>query len=122
MTMLQTEYEFTLPKGYVDAEGSLHQKGVMRLAAAADELLPVKDPRVQRNPGYLSVIVLARVISKLGSLEDVNPGIIEKLFVGDLSFLQNLYGEINGNGSGIKRVTCPKCGEVFEEETDAPGE
>ncbi len=111
-----------MPKGYVDAEGSLHQKGVMRLATAADEVLPVKDPRVQRNPGYLPIIVLARVISKLGDLQEVNPGIIEKLFVGDLAYLQSLYGEINGNGNPHVPATCPKCGEVFEKETAPPGE
>ena len=120
--MLQTEYEFTLPKGYVDAEGSLHQKGVMHLATAADEILPAKDPRVQRNPNYLPVIVLSRVISKLGDLQEVNPGIIEKLFVGDLTFLQDLYGKINGNGNSTVKVTCPRCGEEFEEETASPGE
>lgn len=120
--MLQTEYEFTLPRGYVDSDGNLHQKGMMRLATAADEILPTKDQRVQRNPNYLPVIVLSRVISRLGDLQDVNPGVIEKLFIGDLTFLQDLYGKINGNGNASVKVTCPKCGEVFEEETAAPGE
>lgn len=119
--MLQTEYDFTLPKGFVDDDGSLHKKGVMRLATAADEILPMKDPRVQRNPAYLSAILLSRVITKLGDLEDVNPGIVEKLFVGDLAYLQELYQRINGDGSMALKVTCPKCGEQFEQEFSAPG-
>jgi hypothetical protein len=120
--MLQTEYEFTLPKGYVDGDGNLHQKGMMRLATAADEILPSKDPRVQRNANYLPLIVLSRVVSKLGDLQDVNPGVIEKLFVGDLTFLQDLYRHINGNGDARMEVSCPKCGEVFQEDIPAPGE
>jgi len=120
--VLQTEYEFTLPKGFVDEEGALHKKGLMRLATAADEILPMKDPRVQRNPAYLTTIVLSRVITRLGEVQAVNPGIIEKLFVGDLAYLQELYQRINGNGSTMMKVTCPKCGERFEEEISSPGE
>lgn len=120
--VLQTEYEFTLPKGYVDTDGNLHQKGVMRLACAADEILPMKDPRVQSNPSYLTVILLSRVVSKLGELRDVNPGIIEKLFVADLTFLQEFYKRINGNGNVMMTVKCPKCGETFQEEISTPGE
>jgi len=120
--MLQTEFEFTLPKGYVDENGNLHQKGLMRLANASDEILPVKDPRVQRNPAYLTIIVLSRVIVRLGDLQSINPGIIEKLFVADLNFLQDLYQKINGGGSSRVKVTCPKCGESFEEEIALPGE
>jgi hypothetical protein len=114
--VLQTEFEFVLPKGYVDEEGSLHRKGLMRLATAADEILPMKDPRIQRNPAYLTIIVLSRVITKLGDLKDVNPGTIEKLFVGDLAYLQELYRRANGDGSLVAKVTCPKCGEQFDEE------
>lgn len=120
--VLQTEYEFTLPKGYVDQDGALHKKGVMRLAAAADEILPMKDPRVQSNPAYLTIILLSRVISKLGELQDVNPGIIEKLFVQDLTFLQELYRRINGDGNLLLKVKCPHCGETFDKEISAPGE
>lgn len=119
--VLQTEYEFTLPKGYVDEEGNLHTKGIMRLATAGDEILPMKDPRVQRNPAYLTTIVLSRVITKLEGIEDVNPGIIEKLFVGDLAYLQELYQRINSNGNATIKATCPKCGEKFEEEILSPG-
>lgn len=91
----QTEIDFTLPKGYLDGDGVLHKDGVMRLATAADEILPLKDPRVQQNPGYLTVIVLARVITRLGSLADVNTKAVEGLFASDLSFLQDLYEKLN---------------------------
>lgn len=120
--VLQTEYEFTLPKGYIDESGTLHKKGIMRLATAADEILPMKDPRVQANPSYLSTIVLSRVIVKLGDLQDVNPGIIEKIFVGDIAFLQELYQRINGNGTVTLKAKCPQCGEQFEKEISSPGE
>lgn len=119
--VLQTEHEFTLPKGYVDEEANLHKKGIMRLATAADEILPMKDPRVQRNPAYLTTIVLSRVITKLGDLQDVNPGIVEKLFVGDLAYLQEFYQRINGDGNVTVKVTCPKCGEQVEREISSPG-
>lgn len=93
--MFATEVEFTLGKGYLDADGVLHTRGVMRLATAADEILPLKDPRVQQNPGYLTVIVLARVITGLGSLPDVNTKVVEGLFVSDLEQLQQLYERLN---------------------------
>lgn len=91
----QTEVEFTLPKGYFDDE-VLHRDGTMRLATAADEILPLKDPRVQQNPAYLTVIVLARVVTKLGSLADVNTKVIEGLYASDLNYLQQLYEQMNG--------------------------
>lgn len=93
----QTEIEFDLPKGYVDADGTLHRSGVMRLATAADEILPMRDPRVQENDAYLPVIVLARVITRLGSLRDVHTGVIEGLYASDLAFLENLYARFNGS-------------------------
>jgi hypothetical protein len=92
----QTEVEFELPKGYVDASGTLHRRGVMRLATAADEILPLRDPRVAQNEAYLSVIILARVILRLGSLPDVHPGVIEGLYASDFAYLQKLYERING--------------------------
>ena len=110
---LQTEFEFTLPKGYVDSEGNLHKVGIMRLATAADEILPQKDPRVQSNPAYLSVILLSRVITKLGNLSDVNPQIVEDLFLPDLAYLQELYQRINDD-SVLFKVTCPHCEEEVE--------
>jgi hypothetical protein len=120
--VLQTEYEFTLPKGFVSSDGSLHKEGVMRLASAADEILPMKDPRVQANPSYLMVILLSRVVTKLGEIKEVTPGVIEKLFIGDLSFLQDFYSRVNGDGSIMLEVKCPGCGEVFETEAGSPGE
>jgi hypothetical protein len=92
----QTEVEFTLPKGYLDGDGQLHKSGVMRLATAADEILPLKDPRVQQNQAYLVIVVLARVVTKLGSLPDVNTKVIENLFASDLNYLQTLYERLNG--------------------------
>ena len=120
----QTEVEFTLPRGYMDEGGMLHQQGVMRLATAADEILPLRDPRVQSNPAYLTVIVLSRVITKLGSLPDVNPRIVENLFASDVSYLQSLYQQINtnSNGNGHKRVSCPNCNEEIDVEDHSLGE
>ena len=103
--MFRTEYEFVLPQGYLDEDGELHREGVMRLATAADEILPLKDPRVQKNPAYLAVIVLSRVITRLGGLDAVTTKTVENLFVADLAFLQRLYNEIN-------RVDAPDPAEV----------
>ena len=115
----QTEIEFTLPKGYMDSDGTLHKTGSMRLATAADEILPLKDPRVQQNPAYLTVILLSRVITSLGSLPDVNPRIVENLFASDLSYLQAFYQRINSNGSAALNTTCPSCGNTFAVEMEA---
>jgi hypothetical protein len=93
----QTEIDFELPKGYVDDEGTLHRRGVMRLATAADEILPLRDPRVQQNEAYLAVIVLARVIVRLGNLPEVHTGIIEGLYASDLAYLQRLYEQLNSD-------------------------
>ncbi|MDV3002743.1 MAG: hypothetical protein N5P05_004398 (plasmid) [Chroococcopsis gigantea SAG 12.99] len=120
--ILQTEYNFTLPMGYVDAGGTLHREGVMRLAKGADEIVPLKDPRVQNNPAYLIVILLSRVVIRLGSLGAINPGVIEELFAADLAYLQELYNRINGNGVRSLTVICPHCQERFGVEIDQPGE
>lgn len=90
-----TEIDFELPKGYVDDSGELHRRGTMRLATAADEILPLRDPRVQQNEAYLAVIVLARVITRLGSLAEVSTNVIEGLFASDLAYLERLYEQIN---------------------------
>jgi hypothetical protein len=119
--MLQTEFPFTLPRGYVDAEGNLHREGVMRLATAYDEIAPMKDPRVQANPGYLVIILLSRVITRLGDLEHINPKVIEGLFSADLAFLQDFYRRINENGHSHLTVTCPHCEAEFEVEVNGPG-
>jgi hypothetical protein len=93
--MLQTEFEFTLPKGYLDADGNMHRKGLMRLAKAMDEIAPMKDPRVKANPAYSTIIILARVVSRLGALDEITPAVIEGLFAVDLNYLHKLYREIN---------------------------
>jgi len=99
----QTEVPFCLPRGYIDAHGVLHRHGVMRLATAADEILPLRDPRVQQNPAYLAVIVLGRVITKLGSVTDIDPHMIEGLFASDFDYLQRLYEELNSAEEGASR-------------------
>jgi hypothetical protein len=119
---LQTEFQFTLPKGYIDKDGNLHKKGTIRLASAADEILPMKDPKVQRNPSYLAIIVLSRVITKLGELPHISTDTIENLFISDLTYLQELYRRINGDGDLVLDLKCPHCNEPFQELLTAPGE
>jgi len=119
--MFQTEFEFTLPCGYVDAEGSLHREGMMRRATAADEILPLKDPRVQKNPAYLVIILLSRVITRLGGVEQINPRVIENLYATDLAYLQDLYNDINQLNNGHMPVTCPECQHSFEAEKTVVG-
>jgi len=111
---LQTEFEFTLPRGYVDNQGNLHRHGTMRLATAMDEIAPLRDPRVAANQAYLSVILLARVVTKLGNISDVNTSIIEKLFSADFAFLQDFYRRINEDGTSKLATTCPQCSHKFE--------
>lgn len=93
--MFQTEFEFTLPKGYLDSDGNLHRKGVMRLSTAMDEISPLRDPRVKANPAYATIIILARVITKLGAVSEVTPMVVEGFFAQDLSYLQSFYRRIN---------------------------
>ena len=112
--VFETEFAFELPKGYVDENGTLHRHGTMRLATAADEILPMRDPRVQQNPGYLTIILLARVITRLGEVKAMDTRIIEKLFTADLAFLQDMYQRINQVEAPAISVTCPKCGHGFE--------
>jgi hypothetical protein len=119
--MIQTEYPFTLPIGYQDEHGTLHREGVMRLATAADEILPLKDPRVQSTQAYLIIILLARVITRLGSVNPINPKVIEGLYAADLGYLQELYNRINLYGKSSVRVACPKCAHEFDVETDNLG-
>ncbi len=119
--MLQTEFPFTLPRGYVDAEGNLHREGVMRMATAYDEIAPLRDPRVQANPGYLVLILLSRVITRLGSLTQLNPKMMEGLFSADLAYLQDLYRRINESGHTRLAVTCPHCQGEFEVEIASLG-
>jgi len=119
--MLQTEFPFTLPRGYVDGEGTLHREGVMRLATAFDEIAPLKDPRVQSNPAYLLVILLSRVVTRLGTVEVINPRVIEGLFAADLAYLQDLYHRINENGHNRVQTQCPHCEQQFELEISGLG-
>lgn len=119
---LQTEYEFTLPRGYVDGSGDLHRKGTMRLATAIDEIAPLRDPRVRANQAYLTIVLLARVVTKLGTLADVNSGVIEGLFSADVAFLQDFYGRINDPGAMKVEVTCPSCSHSFEVDVLPAGE
>ena len=116
--MLQTEYEFTLPIGYVDPNGDLHREGIMRLATAADEILPLKDPRVQANQAYLIIILLSRVITKLGKYTEINPKTVEGVYAEDLSYLQDFYNRINTTGRATMSCICPKCEHEFETEVN----
>lgn len=110
----QTEYEFELPRGYIDQNGEVHKKGVMRLATAADEIMPLRDPRVQQNPGYLTIILLSRVVTKLGALSAVNNRVIENLFTVDMAFLQDLYQRINMQEVPAYKAVCPHCEKEFD--------
>ncbi|MFG2383774.1 hypothetical protein [Streptomyces avermitilis] len=113
---LRTEFEFELPRGYVDDSGTVHRHGVMRLATARDELIPMRDVRVQENPAYLSVVLLGRVITQLGTLSMVHDGVVENMFASDLAFLQDFYRQVNAEGHTRAAVTCPHCEEPFEVE------
>lgn len=109
-----TQYPFELPRGYVDPSGIEHSKGIMRLATAADEIMPLNDPRVQENPSYLSVIILTRVITSLGSLPRVTNEVIENMFTADIAFLQDMYVRINDvEPRGISAI-CPVCRHEFQ--------
>ncbi len=112
--MFDTEFSFVLPKGYVDRDGNLHKNGTMRLAAAADEIVPLRDPRVQQNPGYLTIILLSRVITKLGEMPAVDTRVVEGLYTADLAFLQDFYQRINQAEIPVYRTICPHCGEEIE--------
>jgi hypothetical protein len=94
--MFPTEFEFTLPKGYLDTEGNLHRKGVMRLSTAIDEIAPLRDPRVKANPAYATIMILSRVITQLGALSEIDPAMVENFFAQDLNYLQDFYRHING--------------------------
>jgi hypothetical protein len=112
--LMRTEFAFELPRGYMDGAGTVHRNGIMRLATARDELVPLRDDRVRENPQYLTVVLLARVITRLGSVTDVHAGIVEDMFATDLAFLQDLYRRINSEGHTRAGVDCPDCGHRFE--------
>jgi hypothetical protein len=119
--MFETEFEFVLPLGYADEDGTLHRDGVMRRATAADEILPLRDPRVEKNPAYLIVILLSRVITQLGSLSQVTPNVIERLYATDLAYLQDLYNRVNALEPERVQVMCPECEREIQVEVDGLG-
>jgi hypothetical protein len=110
---LRTEYQFTLPCGFVDERGDLHRGGVMRLATALDEVEPLRDPRVRGNEAYLSILLLSRVVVELGAISPVSPAVVERLFATDFTYLQNLYERVNQADSGLVETECPTCGTRF---------
>jgi hypothetical protein len=110
---LRTEFSFELPRGYVDDAGVVHRDGTMRLATARDELLPLRDDRVRENPAYLTVMLLGRVVTRLGTVTDVHAGVIENLFASDVAFLQDLYRRVNSEGHTRAAVSCPQCSHDF---------
>jgi hypothetical protein len=110
---LQTEFRFTLPRGFVDEAGTVHREGRMRLATARDELVPLRDDRVRENPAYLTVVLLGRVITELGTLPRVDASVVEEMFASDLAFLQDFYRRINAEGHTLAAVTCPQCQHEF---------
>ncbi|MFJ3924633.1 hypothetical protein [Streptomyces sp. NPDC090022] len=110
---MRTEFTFELPRGYVDGAGQVHRTGMMRLATARDELVPLRDDRVRENPAYLSVVLLGRVVERIGTVTDVHAGVIEDLFASDLAFLQDFYRRINAEGHTRAQVRCPSCETAF---------
>jgi hypothetical protein len=111
---LQTEFTFELPLGYVDESGERHRRGVMRLATARDEIMPLRDPRVRDNDAYLTVLLLSRVVTELGTLAAITPAVVEGLFAADLAFLQDLYSGVNQEGHSRVPAVCPQCKHPFE--------
>ena len=111
---MRTEFPFTLPRGYVDASGNVHREGAMRLATARDEIEPLRSAEVKQNEAYLSVLLLARVVTKLGDVPDVTPDVVESLFAADFDHLQRLYERLNTDGESVGAVTCPSCAQAFE--------
>jgi hypothetical protein len=112
--MLQIEFDFVLPKGYIDGHGNMHREGTMRLSTAIDEIAPMRDPRVRANESYLTILLLSRVITRLGTLPEITAEVIESLFTTDLAYLQDLYCRINQNGHAQREAICPSCNYEFE--------
>jgi hypothetical protein len=111
---MRTEYPFTLPRGYVDTSGNVHREGAMRLATARDEIEPLRTAEVKQNEAYLSVLLLSRVVTRIGEVTDVTPDVVEGLFAADFDHLQRLYERLNTDGESVGSVTCPSCSESFE--------
>lgn len=110
---METVYDFTLPRGYLDSTGEIHRRGKMRLATAGDEISATRDPRVLGNPSYLTVVVLGKVVTELEGVEMVTANLIEKLFTADLAFLQDMYQRINDIEPPMMETVCPDCGKVY---------
>lgn len=119
---METVYEFTLPKGYLDNAGQLHRRGKMRLATAGDEISATRDPRVLSNPSYLTIVILGKVVTELEGLEMVTANVIEKLFTADLAFLQDMYQRINDIEPPVMEAVCPDCGKIFKAPLNFTGE
>jgi hypothetical protein len=117
----QTEFEFTLPMGYVGSDGQLYKDGTMRLATALDEITVLSDMRARSNDAYVVILLLSRVITRLGNEKNINASVIENLFAADLTYLQEFYRTINESGSTIRKYTCPHCGKPIEVDLAAPG-
>jgi len=116
---MKTEHSFTLPRGYLASDGTIHREGVMRLALAGDEILPLEDPRVKGNRAYLVILLLARVITRLGDLagDAITPAIIEGLYSADLAHLQRVFRQINElDDDPCREISCPHCGGSFDPE------
>jgi hypothetical protein len=111
---MQTEIRFTLPRGFVDADGNIHQDGTMRLATARDEIEPLRDPEVRKNDAYLAVLLLARTVTRIGDITDITPQFVENLFAADFDHLQRLYERVNSDGEAVGVVSCPECTHEFE--------
>src|SRR6187551_2185196 len=111
---MNTEFAFTLPQGYVDASGAVHREGVMRLATARDEIEPLRDAEVRRNEAYLAVLLLSRVVTRIGDVDDITPTVVEELYAADFDHLQRLYERLNTDGEAVGAVTCPHCAQAFE--------
>ena len=111
---MKTEFEFALPRGYVDSDGTVHRDGIMRLATARDEIEPLRDASVRQNEAYLAVLLLARVVTRLGTITSLTPAVVEGLYAADFDHLQRLYERINADGEAVGSVSCPACEHAFE--------
>lgn len=111
---MRTEFTFTLPRGYVDGQGTVHREGIMRLATARDEIEPLRDAAVRQNEAYLAVLLLARVVTRIGEVTEITPEVVEALYAADFDHLQRLYERLNTDGEAVGAVTCPHCAQAFE--------
>ncbi len=111
--MVQTEIAFTLPCGYIDEQGTLHRQGVMRRATALDEVEALGDQRVRNNPAYMSILVLSRVITRLGTISTITPNVVSQFFAADFAYLQDLYVQLNDTDANLIATQCPGCGTRF---------